>query len=216
MFVTCASPAVASVSLTMCYHSCRLPRSRLRLFRCATSAAMCLLSLNVVFHSRRLRIGCAAVGAEFAVCGVVSGGWLAPLLLAVWVRVGWVWVGCWRLSFLRAVSSLSDGFTDASVCACLVPLWPLFLPFAVRCARCISTIRRTLCPLHIYVRKPRTVAALTSAFLRLRGVLLRTQAKCGACCQLIGACFVLSRLVRTGRSGHVYAPYARYGTIFFC
>jgi hypothetical protein len=33
-----------------------------------------------------------------------------------------VWVGCWRLSFLRAVSTLSRVFADASVCACLVPL----------------------------------------------------------------------------------------------
>jgi hypothetical protein len=61
MCVTCASPAVASVSLTMCYHSCRLPRSRVRLFRCATSPAMSLLSLTVVSHSRLTRyIGCAA------------------------------------------------------------------------------------------------------------------------------------------------------------
>jgi hypothetical protein len=33
-----------------------------------------------------------------------------------------VWVGCWRLSFLHAVSILSEVFADASVCACLVPL----------------------------------------------------------------------------------------------
>jgi hypothetical protein len=57
MCVTCASPAVTSVALTLFYHSGRLPRSRLRLFRCATSPAMSLLWLTVVSHSRRrLRI----------------------------------------------------------------------------------------------------------------------------------------------------------------
>jgi hypothetical protein len=44
------------------------------------------------------------VGAEFAVPGValgagVRGVWLAPPFVVVWV-----WVGCWRLSFVHAVS----------------------------------------------------------------------------------------------------------------
>jgi hypothetical protein len=62
-----------TLSLTQFYHSGRLPRSRLRLLRCATSPAMSLLSLTVVSHSRRAILGCAAVGAEFAVPGVASG-----------------------------------------------------------------------------------------------------------------------------------------------
>jgi hypothetical protein len=53
---------------------------------------------------RRTILDCAAVGAEFALPGVASGSevlgvWLMPPLLVVWVRVGWVWVGCWRSSF---------------------------------------------------------------------------------------------------------------------
>jgi hypothetical protein len=145
MCVCHTSPAVASVSLTLFYHSGRLPRSRLCLFWCATSPAMSLPSLTVVSHShRRSRISpprhCAAVGVDFAVPVVASGSgvrgiWLAPPFVVVWVRVG-----CWRLSFLHAVSSQSEGFADASVCACLVP-----------CVTAVSAIRRTLCPLHIYV-----------------------------------------------------------------
>jgi hypothetical protein len=41
------------LSLTLFYHSDRLPRSRLLQFWCATSSAMSLLSLTVVSHSRR-------------------------------------------------------------------------------------------------------------------------------------------------------------------
>jgi hypothetical protein len=91
------SPAVASVSLTLFYHSGRLPRSWLRLFRCATSPAMCLLSLTVVSHSRRAIFGCDAEGVEFAVPGVASGSGV----FGVWLIVVLVWVGCWRLSFLH-------------------------------------------------------------------------------------------------------------------
>jgi hypothetical protein len=118
MCVSYTSPAVASVSLTQFYHSGRLPRSRLRLFRCATSPAMCLLSLTVVSHSRRAILGCAAVGAEFAVPGVASGSGV----LGVWLMVVWVCVGCWRLSFLHTVSILSRVFADASLCACFMSL----------------------------------------------------------------------------------------------
>jgi hypothetical protein len=133
MCVADTSPAVASVSLTLFYHSVRLPRSRLRLFwcatspamfllsltvvshsgrlpcsrlprsplcvlRCATSAAMSLLSLTVVSHSCRAIWHCAAVGAEFAVPWVASGSGV----LGVWLMVVWVWVGCWRLSFVQS------------------------------------------------------------------------------------------------------------------
>jgi hypothetical protein len=61
---------------------------------------MCLLSLTVVSHSRCTRLGCAAVGAVFAVPEVASG----LGVLGVWLMVVLVWVGCWRVSFLHTVS----------------------------------------------------------------------------------------------------------------
>jgi hypothetical protein len=159
---------------------------------------MPLLSLTVVSHS--LTFDGAAVGAAFAVPGVASGSGV----LGEWLLFGsGLVVGVCRFYMLYLV------YLD-----CLPML--LSVPASCHCDRCFCHSPHAVRSRYIYVRTPRTVAALTSAFLRLRGVLLRTQAKCGACYQLIGACFVLSRLVRTGRSGHVYAPYARYGIIFFC
>jgi hypothetical protein len=95
MCVADTSPAEASVSLTMFYHSGHLPCSLLRPFRCATSPAMSLPSLTVVSHShrrprRRAIFDCAGVGAAFAVPGVASR------VVGVW------WTGCLGLGWLLA------------------------------------------------------------------------------------------------------------------
>jgi hypothetical protein len=61
---------------------------QLRLFRCATSPAMSLLSLTVVSHS--LSFDCAAVGAAFAVPGVASGSRVVGVWLTGCLGLGWL------------------------------------------------------------------------------------------------------------------------------
>jgi hypothetical protein len=176
MCVTCASPAVASVSLTLFYHSGRLPRSRLRLFRCATSPAMSLLSLTVVSHS--LTFDCAAVGAEFAVPGVASGSRVVGVWLTGCLGLGWL------LAFVVFTCCI---YTIWSVCRCFC----MCLPRATVTA--VSATRRTLCPLHAYLRSYVSNGCCTYLCVPtpVRGVCLRTQAECGACNPYVRPVFVL-------------------------
>jgi hypothetical protein len=85
----------------------------------------------------------------------------------------------------------------------------LSVPASCHCDRC-------------FCHSPHAVrSACISAFIHLERLLhlplrpCRSHAACGPCCLHIGALFVLSRLLRTGRSRHGRAPYARYGTNFF-
>jgi hypothetical protein len=111
------------------------------------------------------------VGAEFAVPGValgagVRGVWLAPPFVVVWV-----WVGCWRLSFVHAVSRvlylecLPMLLSAPALCHCdrgfcdspyAVPL----LSHAVRAP--YARRAHTLCVLRRSVRAALFVASLTS------------------------------------------------------
>jgi hypothetical protein len=105
------------------------------------------------------------MGAEFAVPWVGSGS----RVLGVWLMVVWVSVGCWRLSFVHAVSRVIHleclpmllsvpASSHCDRCFCRLQhavhsasLLPLAVPFA--CLRsypsngcCTSVSVRTLCP----------------------------------------------------------------------
>jgi hypothetical protein len=186
-------PAVASVSLTLFYHSGRLPRSELRLFRCATSPATSLLSLTVISPSRRrLRIP-PPRHTPLCRCG--------SCICRSWGGLGFGGPG-------GMVVGVCPFYVVYLVYLECLPLL-LSVPAARHCDRCFCHSRHA-------VR-----SACMSAFIRLERLLhlplrpCHSHAACSPCCLLIGALFVLSRLVRTGRSRHGRAPYASHRTIFF-
>jgi hypothetical protein len=212
----------------MLYHSGRLPRSLLHLFRYATSPAMSLLSLTVVSHSRRhpriplsyhvwlcrrwCCICCSWGGVGFAGRGGLVDGLFGSGLV----------VGVCRFCALYLVYLTGLPMLLSLPASCHCDRWFCHSPHAVR-----STYTFTASyGFHTDISVPAHSAYTFLRLVRLPHLRIRS---CD-CAQYplsvlrylrspqpaYRGTFRINRWDRLDRSERRLAPYALYGTIFFC
>jgi hypothetical protein len=188
-------------SIPVCYLSCHVFAIANRHFSQPSSSPDPAV---IVSGSRRHAIlGCAAVGAEFAVRGVASGSevpgvWLVPPLLVVWVRVGWIWVGCCRLYLVDL--------------ECLPML--LSVPAWCHCDRCFCHSPCTVSVLS-FCRRLYSVLTLCSCCAHAYGFFVAVRTPDGFSSPCSSGSFRGRRVLSDRRDKCVHASHTYHGTIFF-
>jgi hypothetical protein len=159
------SPSPQSVaSVPVCYLSDHV----------SAVANHCFSAVVVPGSRRRAILGCAAVGAEFAVPGVASGSGVP----GEWLLFGGLVVGVCHFCMLYLVYLTG------------LPMF-LSVPASCHCDRCFCYSPHALRSAYLRSHASNGCCTCLCVPAPVRGVFLRAQAECVACCLLIGACFVL-------------------------